>query len=88
MSSGGKAILGSTWSSSLVRIAYDNRENEVDRRVSSNLETIIQENANLASPLYSKITKVASYSTDLDGCFPKPVSKIAKHHFIEIETES
>ena len=83
-----KAILGGTWSYSLVQFTYDYREKKVDRRESRDLETIIRENAALpASPIHSRITKVASFCTNLGGCFPQTFRQIAKHHFLELETE-
>ena len=91
MASGGKAILGGSWDSLLVLIEYDPHENEVDRRVLKyhRLMKIIRENAYSESPFNSRITKVSSFVTKLGGVISKfDVSrKIAKHHFLEIETE-
>ena len=86
-----KAIFGGSWSSSLVRNVYDDRENEVHRHVSTDLEAIIRENTiNSNSILNSRITKVTSFSHDLSGIVPYVLSGFSKnlvHHFIEIETE-
>ena len=82
-----KAVLGGTWTYSLVQFTYDHREKKVDRRESRDLETVIRENALLpTSPFNSRITKITSYSTTLGSCFPQTFRKIAKHHFIEIRT--
>ena len=88
MASGGKAVLGGTWRSSLVRVEYRN-DVIIARQESKELEKIIRvESANSALPVNSRITKVTSYSTNL-GLLSKvnALRNIAKHHFLEIETE-
>ena len=90
MASGGKAILGGDWSYSLVLTEYDHQEIKGDRRVTKYLGKIIRENTSSESPFNSRITKVSSFFTELGGFFSKlnVFHKIAKHHFIEIETAS
>ena len=85
---GRKAIFGGSWSSSLVHVVYDDRETTVHRRVLSDLEAVVRENKNESySILNSRITNVASFSHDL-SYFASIVGKLAKHHFLEIETET
>jgi len=89
--SGGKSIFGGTWSSSLVYIVYDDQSNEVHRQESTDLEKFVRDNNNSNNILNSRITKVTSFSTALDGWTPWILSGFSKnlvHHFIEIETES
>ena len=89
MACGGKAVFGGTWRSSLVRVDYED-DIVTNFEESRKLDKIIRDEASLsASPVNSRITKVTSYSTNLGGLLSKvnALRNIAKHHFLELETE-